>query len=633
MTWLTHNAVTMKCTKFKRSKGSCSSSPAAEFLVATNDPGSFKLGNVEEAMADGSMLVSFRNNGTWRRSEPELIPSSRLIADASVDNFRYSFNNVVRGRRLILPIDRPFVQAVRCESELDRRFSTVIVRRLVLMNGTWEAYEDAIVVSVNDLYPYLFLMRVSQQSFLAPVHPAINALIAPVGIEEPIVGASMLHVDELRIPIETSLRFADMEPILEATADFNEARILQKINFRNRVRIESCEEPNWTTSHAVLSGTGYSWSRSDGFAPSKVSLATSEVRVELAPGAPLISRDIFVGTSIVASNCYILTPDPPLSIIPGVQAYSRGLQTSLLGRNVLLYKPPTNDSSMPSHSLALLCLEASFCEDELRVLSQFFTLLGGCRVTHVLHESFDAQKKLTVEYGTRSKATKQASPAIPLNNHLPVGYAAIEHLPNLLERMASVYRVGDSASLDAALHHYVEGVDSSYSVTRILRLSIAFEALVNLVTGDRMTSEKIIEDDTLFKSIETLLKSVLDNRDNSYVASLTSIQIDRLKTKIHNMNQASNTKRIRLFWTLLGVTHSNEDDELIRRLRNESTHNGYVSDDGEDVWKNYDDSKRLADMFNRCLLAYLGYEGPVRKADSQDCVHALTNEPYVVASI
>jgi len=112
-------------------------------------------------------------------------------------------------------------------------------------------------------------------------------------------------------------------------------------------------------------------------------------------------------------------------------------------------------------------------------------------------------------------------------------------------------------------------------------------------------------------------------------------EANRFMTKFEHLNSGSNTKRIISFWDQTKVVRSKATDDLIRRLRNDSVHQGFISDESSRraILRNHDDANRLVDIFNRCFLAYFGYRGPVRTADGKRWVHARSGRKYVVPAL
>jgi hypothetical protein len=167
-----------------------------------------------------------------------------------------------------------------------------------------------------------------------------------------------------------------------------------------------------------------------------------------------------------------------------------------------------------------------------------------------------------------------------------------------------------------------------------LRVAVAFEALVNLVTADRDPNEPItttVKYRRLRKALEETLKGVQQG-----AAPLLNItEVARFKKKLEQLNLGSNTKRIAKFWDETKVVRSKSTDELIRRLRNDSVHQGFVGDESSRraMWRNHDDANRLINIFNRSLLSYLGYRGPVRTADNKGWVHARSGRKYTVPAL
>jgi hypothetical protein len=325
----------------------------------------------------------------------------------------------------------------------------------------------------------------------------------------------------------------------------------------------------------------------------------------------------------------------PTSVAPNAS------RLELFGRHALIYEPPRHGDGVHD-VLAVLYGGPPLREYERRALTTLVGYLCGGRAGHVLTETFNTSSKLSVHYTDRGQSTPRKSPPVPLVHFSQITYARLvyDEIPRLAARLASIYaeRGADARlrmrTLDAALHHYAEGVDSAYPTTRILRIAVAFEALVNLVTHDSRPNESILSS-SAFKRLRRSLLASLKQIHEHDPRSISSEQAKRLATKINQLNIGSNTARVRRFWEAIKVTRAKGDDELIRRLRNESVHMGFVGDEGtrQSILRNYRSANRLIDLFNRAFLAYLGYRGPVLTADEERWVNAKTGRAFKLPSV
>jgi len=70
-------------------------------------------------------------------------------------------------------------------------------------------------------------------------------------------------------------------------------------------------------------------------------------------------------------------------------------------------------------------------------------------------------------------------------------------------------------------------------------------------------------------------------------------------------------------------------------LRNESVHKEFIGEGGDDhdVLGDADDASRLCDIFNRAILCYANYSGPVLSAKSGQWIDARSSETYRVPPI
>jgi hypothetical protein len=304
------------------------------------------------------------------------------------------------------------------------------------------------------------------------------------------------------------------------------------------------------------------------------------------------------------------------------------MRTLFLGQPILIYDPSTHENGDFDY-LAVIYVGRPLDDHKHAVLLALVGYLSGGRAVSVLQEQFDSARKLRTAYLDRGQPTIRRSPPIPIDRVTPHSMLMVNEFPRLAEAF-NRWKTTESRSFEAVFHHYAEGVDSNYPTTRILRLAVALEAFINLVTGDSSSNEKIIEDDGRFNVIRNHLLNDLSSYRDENTDRLTENELRRLALKITNMNSASNTRRLDKFWSAVPIEKSPDDERLLRRLRNESVHLGYVGEEGtrEGLLRNAADADRLTDIFNRAVLAYAGYAGPVRSAHDGSWIEAVSGERF-----
>ena len=247
-------------------------------------------------------------------------------------------------------------------------------------------------------------------------------------------------------------------------------------------------------------------------------------------------------------------------------------------------------------------------------------------------ETFAIDRKLSVEIHDRGEPTFRRSPPIPIDRPTPYAGLMAAELPKLIAAFDK-WRTADERSFEAVFHHYSEAVNSNYPVTQILQLAVSLEAFINLVTQDSAVDERIIAQDAF-----DLLKADLEETLKAHAAGkevFTGDVLRRYQTKIDNFNTGSNTRRIKTFWEIVPITKDKYDDQLMRRLRHGSVHEGFVGNEStpEGLLENAADAERLVDLLNRAILTYAGYRGPVRRSTDGAWIDPLTSEPFKLPSL
>ena len=364
-----------------------------------------------------------------------------------------------------------------------------------------------------------------------------------------------------------------------------------------------------------------------------IKVASQTVHFTRRDAVAILTREIYSGAPWRAWSQPLLYREPPVN--PLALMMKLGPSPSCFafrwkGVGLTFYRPFFAEAieDVEDH-LAVVHLGDPLPPDDKSVLGTFIGYCTGGRARNIATEAFDRDGKLAMEIHDRGQPTARRTPPMPLDQPSPyVGPLVMRHLPKILDAMAT-WRARDARSFDAVFHHYAEGVDSVYPVTRTLRLAVAFEAFVNLVTQDFAENEPIMDAD--FETVRDALYASV-NAQKKPAGPLTDLQLQRLLNKITNLNSASNTRRQRAFWAAVPIEHSKADDDLLRRLRNESVHRGYVGEDQtrEGLLAAAADADRLTDLFNRAVLTYAGYPGPVRSTTDGSWLEPISAERYRV---
>ncbi|HTW85605.1 MAG TPA: hypothetical protein VMD91_16155 [Candidatus Sulfotelmatobacter sp.] len=249
--------------------------------------------------------------------------------------------------------------------------------------------------------------------------------------------------------------------------------------------------------------------------------------------------------------------------------------------------------------------------DDVQTLIQY---LCGNRGQHITTETFDATGRLTYEFNERSGPTERGQPPIQLDHWTTTTNLVA---PQFEAMLSAIRRLRDKApvKLDAAFHHYFEGVNSSYPVTRILMLAVAIDTLVALQIGNQRQAS-IIDNRIFQRAIKPIRAAV----ERSLAAeSVPSDKATKILNKLQSLNNASAAQRQRDFWTDLGINLTTEEAEVLES-RHEVVHEGHVGSErtSDALWDNYRRSGVLANLFNRAMLALLGWNGPYLDATVTD---------------
>lgn len=507
----------------------------------------------------------------------------------------------------------------------------------VLLDAEVEGSGQPEDVDASDLYPPALFATIARWRYERPSHPLVDVFQDPVGVTDAFQGLATLHLGGITVPVNARATFRAYRAAFELDAHYQLAGLVTSVDptylSNERLVPEPPKSMPWRAGVAVSGGSmnvrGAEYLGS-------ITVVTRSVVVTYREDPIVVTREIYSGAPWGAWSHPIFYREPPvnpLQLMMGLGETPSSVQFIWKGVATTIYRPYFADpvDGAEDH-LAVVRVGHPLEPADMSVLGAFIGYCSGGRARNVATETYDMNGKLSVRLHDRGEPTARRSPPMPLDKPSPyVARFVIPHLPTILDAMET-WRARDTRSFDAVFHHYAEGVDSAYPITRTLRLAVAFEAFVNLVTRDFAENEPIMCDD--FETVRDVLYAGLDGQKKPN-GPLTDVQYGRLKTKIMNLNSASNSRRQRAFWEAVPITHSKADDSLLRRLRNDSVHRGYVGEDQsrEGLLAAAADADRLTDLFNRAVLTYAGYPGPVRSSADGSWLEPISAELFRVPAL
>jgi hypothetical protein len=353
---------------------------------------------------------------------------------------------------------------------------------------------------------------------------------------------------------------------------------------------EDTSAPRWVASRIVSTGM------SSDAGGSVFSFAVPQLLLTFAEGSATATRETFRGLTLKAFSHRVVPENPSgWHTVTAPNAYA----VTAFGREVRIVQSASNHVSVLHDGPPL-------CDDEVgRVLSlvQYFC---GNRGEHVSTETFGAAGRLTFAFHERASATSQGVAPVRIDHWTPTPTLIERDFEPMLARMRAL-QAKSSQKLDAAFHHYFEGVASSYPVTRILMLAVAIDTLVALEIGNQRQAN--ILDLEIFNRLLPSIREAIDEalaREN-----VVGADAQKIRNKLAGLNNAGAAQRQRDFWASLAIDLTEEEDEVLKR-RHEVVHEGHVGSErtAESLWGNYRRSAVLANLFNRAMLKLLGWTGP-----------------------
>lgn len=592
------------------------------------------IGNAEDTDQE-SILVSFARPMRARRAPPtrysadDLILPDELGGAPEQPGFR-------RGELVMAPGTPPHAVPYAIEIDSDETSPQLSVRRLRWRaEDGWKADDALESVETSDIFRPVTLALISRWRYARPVDPLVDVIIDDVGEEIGWSDKAYLTIDGIDVPVQAHLNMSDHRVDLRLGAHYQIAGLVADVTpdklVDEGVRPASGVALRWDAKVAV-SGASLNWNEVTGDA-ARIDVKVTRMEVVHDDAPVIATRDVYIGAPIGAWSHQFFEREPmlhPLLLHRGQPPSTLQLET--FGTRTIIYRPPQHAPEENAYT-AIFRIGEPLDGGRSSVLSAFLGYITGGRCAKVLTETYAIDHKLSTEYVDRGTATKRRQYPIPLESPSDYTWHIVERLPVLLDAFER-WRAADRRAFEAVLHHYGEGVDSNYPTTRILRLAVAFEAFVNLVTGDTAPNENISDHDD-FVGLRNELRRTLKDFADSHPQQIDAGKACRYKTKIDSVNQASNTRRITRFWEIVPISRSAADDTLLRRLRNESVHLGYVGEEStsDGLRRNAQDADRLVDILNRAILAHAGYTGPVLRAREPRWLDAISGLPYVLPQL
>jgi hypothetical protein len=567
----------------------------------------FRFGTVLNV--DGANFdVSFPARGRGRRSTAERFSIDDVLSAADISEVH---DRLVTGARAVQDLGDLTVRVVEVVSLADD-FS-VVVSPMHLASGIWTVAGETYSVPTNNVLPAHILAAIEARRFASPVDPYYDVLGYPIGLKRTFVGDFNFDFGQVTLPISGAAAFSNFDLKVSGTAPTSYAE------WSNSERIGDLLDGNCSLSvenatvaleHAAVSNWHLGSSQ-----PLSVDLNCPAATVTFRSGTVQFTREILKGGTLAFAH-NLWHREPPVNLLAlmlGVCTAPDCIRTKVFGRPAIIYEPPQPDGD-DTKFLAVFYHGAPLDEGRRRALSALIGYLCGGRSAHVATDTFDTTGILSVAFTERGDATVRKIMPVPLNYPGEGPLTVAPHLPKLLDGMYRELR-RDRQGIEAALHHYSEGVANAYPTKAVGDMSVAIDALIASRTGDDQSNADIIapgDFKIMHRSMTEALKGLFaDNR----FGQLSQNQRQRLQTKLDNLNTASNTKRFERFWRDIGVKLKRRDVKVLRK-RHPALHRGYPEDEAtrRALLRSHEDVRRLANLFNRAFLAMLGYEGPILDA-------------------
>jgi len=626
-------------------------------FVRTNEDDTFFVGTIE-GVVDAGYLVSYPPENNGRRSDPEFVTFRSVVAPSAiaagppVDDAHPT--RLPAGARYVCGGSAKTFRLVECLEAVDLAQTDEVPAQPLAVDQTGNVSANTSppmrIDTKRAFYRPAYLGELRRLQYLAPVDPLIDVYAAPVFehwtwrgraratfANMTIEGDLVLKVRGRRIktrftyPRESAMRLTTA--MLEGMGE----GVLEPLEPGDSDH--PCLE-TWRAERVLFRGGGYSISvREVGPQYSRASFFVPILDVTFDSSmTPNIIREVYEGAAFRACTDYILKRMP--AVVPPIFRANDAIRVDLFGRPATLYSPSRDERfegvDVPER-IGVVYVGEQLEAVEFEALSTLLGYLAGGRLSHLSTEQFIPARRLSCQRVNRGKATKRFT--LPL----PTGVFDRPLAPTVMSQFGSMLRNLHTAitrnpkGTASAFHHYAEARSHTYPTTSVVLMSVAIDALISLMTGDSQSNATLMAAEK-FDLIEPRLQQVLDRAfaDEPDLSNMGH-QHERLARKIREgLNTVSNTKRLERFWVDLCGIKLTKDELALLGTRHIALHEGHLGGDERDVTtlrENYVKATRLANMFNRGVLAsLLRYEGPVLDAtDGKSYIRIANGLPHAAS--
>lgn len=601
-------------------------------FVRTQDPAVQRIATIEGATSN-ALLLSFPKIGRLRRDDAVEIPISDILTHEWIPDgpeFIENGNNFVKHQLMVARASDVDLSLFLVSETAALNAPDVLVQPvLVVDERKLEVSGELVLVSKSALLRPSFLCEIETIRYISPIHPYFHIIEMPVGDSSVYSCIGQFQFARLAIPVMAQLAIKDEDTELLVQTRRKVAAEFARLEVNDMLDGTLCSNvvPTWKAEHLSVANISLSGALGEeGPQYAELSVTSGMKTIEYRRSSPDFTREVYSG-AVLSGYTHTLARREPVIQHASLGPILDCIATEVFERQALIYVPARRQLSGPP-LIALFHYGDPFSGLRGQSISVLLGYLLGGRIKHVLTETFDTDGRLTSLFSDGAPATERMVPPVPFVDSTSVEAMEVTRLiPHLIDNIYSAYLTNELA-VNAIFHHYAEAATSPFPSTRLLQLSIALEALITFVTGDNRSAETIIDSgryDSLKKEFELILDRAASDEELSRDA------VDAYKKKlVQSFNLGPNLSRLRRFWPKVGVSVSKKDEDFLRRLRNALVHDGFVSDEAteEGLIKMHTDANRLTELFNRALLGYLGYAGPVIGADRKSRVRVNDGSKY-----
>ncbi|MDE2481937.1 MAG: hypothetical protein KGN02_07080 [bacterium] len=600
--------------------------------------GDFLFGNIEDVVG-GNAVVSFEKD-SWERRDPAIFVSLADVHVAQDVNarvpgagYRYTAKEWVFKRTGVMTAE-PLVVLASQEAVGD----PLLVVPVRFANDKWVVAGDACAVATGDIFHPMTLCVIQRYRFCSPVHPLFDIVRQPVGLSMDAELPCVLHLDGIDIPVRNQMVVRGHEISYHLTAHYTLVSLLGNLAGRRLLeeRLAPIGEvtPRWS---ATVASTGVSTNFSGGDFNGSISVIPRSLEATFADEPVVATAEIYTGAPMEAWSSRVSYREEPINMALIAINYGpipNATQFECFGKHVIITKAHRH-GGVDVDYLSVIRIGEPLSKNDHAVLSAFIGYITGGRAANVLTETYAHNRKLRTVIHDRAEPTVRKQPPVPIVRPWLYSRLITNSFAKVLDSFKS-WRETDERSFEALFHHYSEGAESSYPVTKTLKLAVAFEAFVNLVTLDNAVNEKIVDNNDDYNALKAELSETLREYASNHRRAISETAEERFHQKFdEGFNLGSNTKRINKFWELVPIVVSKKDKKRIHNLRNDVVHRGFIgkANEEQDVLKELKAANRLCDILNRAILHYAGYTGPVLSAETGQWIEAVSGELYHVPVI